>query len=511
MIRTNLLLALGAVMSLAGCASIGESPDPRTAAWWRTTADLSGDEMEGRDTGSAGYDRAAAYVADRFAAAGLTPAGDNADWFQPIAFEDIEVLGEGTSFSVTWDAGGTRALRFLHEVSIAPTWSLPDRIDAPLVFRGFCAPSDMTAVEGAVVLCFGARRAGQTTGAARLEAATAAGAVGIINVDDIHFSIEPPRWPLAYARTVVIADDTPRPRTIPVMRLSGLAFINLATAAGQDGAAILAQGGQGEAMAPFDLPGRIEARFATRERSYVSDNVVGVLPGTDPDLADEPILLIAHLDGYGYGTPVNGDDLYNGALDDAAYVATLITLADERAGQGFRRPLVFAAVTGEEKGLLGSRWLAAHPTERAPAPVAVLNLDQLRPLYPLTILTTLGLEDSTLGQTVRDIAEPMGIEVRADLEPERNLLRRTDHWPFMQQGVPSVSFLFGFNPGTDAQARYVDWYENRYHAPQDDLSTPIDFQAQADFHTFWFALVEAVANADAPPAWSADSPLRPAD
>lgn len=138
-------------------------------------------------------------------------------------------------------------------------------------------------------------------------------------------------------------------------------------------------------------------------------------------------------------------------------------------------------------------------------------MDQLRPLYPLTILTTLGLDDSTLGATVRAIAEPMGITVRADLEPERNLMRRTDHWPFMQAGVPAVSFLFGFD-ATDEKAAtaYRNWYENRYHAPQDDLTTLIDFQAQAGFHRLYFALAEAVANADAPPTWSADSPYKPA-
>ena len=166
----------------------------------------------------------------------------------------------------------------------------------------------------------------------------------------------------------------------------------------------------------------MQKTIATRERSTTSANVLAVLPGTDPALDNEPVLLIAHLDGYGYGTPVKGDSLYNGALDDAAYVATLITFADARAGKGFRRPVIFAAVTAEEKGLWGSRWLAAHPTAAAPTPVAVLNLDQLRPLYALRILTTLALEDSSLGQTVRDIAEPMGISVRGDLEPERNLL-----------------------------------------------------------------------------------------
>jgi Zn-dependent M28 family amino/carboxypeptidase len=308
----------------------------------------------------------------------------------------------------------------------------------------------------------------------------------------------------------VIADGSPRPQSIPSLRLAAAAFTGIASASGQDGADILARGARGESTASFDFSARLQARFATRERSYTSDNVLAVLPGTDPALAHEPVLLIAHLDGYGFGTPVNGDNLYNGALDDAAYVATLITFADARGGRGFRRPVIFAAVTAEEKGLWGSRWLAAHPTPAAPTPIAVLNLDQLRPLYPLTILTTLALDDSTLGQTVRDIASPMGIEVRPDPEPERNLLRRSDHWPFMQRGVPAVSFLFGFDQADAvAAARYGDWYQNRYHAPQDDITTPIDFEAQAKFHRFYFALAEAVADADEAPRWLPNSPHLP--
>jgi len=500
-----------AVFMLSACASGGGNPDSQTAAWWATTGALSGDNMEGRDTGSAGYERAAAYTADRFQHAGLRPAGDGDSYFQRISFDEVEVASEGTSFAVNYANGNAHTLRFLHEISITPAWGMIKRIDAPLAFRGACAPSDMTGVRGAVVVCFGTRRSGQTSAAVQMEAATAAGAVAVMRVDDMGFAIEPPRWPLAYARTFAVADGSPRPRSIPSLRLAAAAFTEIAKASERDGADILARGTRGEPMPSFDIPGRFEARLATRERSSTSPNVLAVLPGTDPALAHEPVLLIAHLDGYGHGTPVKGDNLYNGALDDAAYVATLITFADARAGRGFRRPVIFAAVTGEEKGLLGSRWLAAHPTPAAPTPVAVLNMDQLRPLYPLKILTTLALDDSSLGQTVRGVANPMGIEVRADREPERNLMRRSDHWPFMQIGVPAVSFLFGFD-ATDAKAvaAYRDWYENRYHAPQDDMSTPINFQAQADFHKFYFALTEAVANADARPTWAPDSPHKPA-
>ncbi len=500
------LTLVGVALALCACVSDRAAPDSETAAWWRTTEVLSSDTMEGRDTGSPGYDRAAAYVADRFARAHLRRAGDNGTYFQRINFTEVAVASEGTTFAVRFANGQTRALGFLQEISVTPTWDMVEHLDAPLVFRGYCAPADMSSVRGKVVICFGARRAGQTTAASRLEAATAAGAVAMINVDDARFIEEPPRWPLAYARTVVFADTPDRPRSIPVMRLSAPAFEAVERACADNGV-IIAHGEHG-AMPSFDCRGRLEAHFATRQRSYASENVLAVLPGTDPSLANQPVLLIAHLDGYGHGAPVNGDNIYNGALDDAAYVSTLITFADARLGRGFRRPLIFAAVTGEEKGLLGSRWLAAHPTPAAPTPIAVLNMDQLRPLYPLTILTTLGLDDSTLGQTVRDIAQPMGIQVRADLEPERNLLRRTDHWPFMQRGVPAVSFLFGFDRGGEAEARYHDWYLHRYHAPQDDIGTPIDFGAQAKFHRFYFALAEAVANADAPPQWLPNSPNR---
>lgn len=507
-IAQGVTVALAALL-LSACASGATSVE--TENWWRTTAALSGDDMEGRDTGSPGYDRAAAYVADRFRSAGLSPAGDNGTYYQRIAFKDIEVVNEGTSFRITNSNGQpARELRFLHDISVTPASNMPAHIEGVLTFRGYCRPSDLGDVRGHVVMCIGTRRAGQTTAAQRLEAVTTAGAVALINVDDISFTQEPPRWPLAYARTVAFA-DAPAPRaTIPVLRMSAAAFTEWAREHGVDAAHTFEAVAHSAPIMSIVSMGGFEAHFATRERSYTSDNVLAVLPGTDPALADEPVLVIAHLDGYGYGTPVDGDNLYNGALDDAAYVATLITFADVRGGRGFRRPVIFAAVTAEEKGLLGSRWLAAHPTAAAPAPVAVLNLDQLRPLYPLRILTTLGVDDSTLGQTVRDIAGPMGIEVRGDLEPERNLLRRTDHWPFMERGVPSVSFLFGFD-ASDARAAvaYRDWYERRYHAPQDDMTTPIDPQAQADFHRFYFALVERVANADAAPRWAEDSPLRP--
>ena len=235
--RTNRMYAIRAVWFafvvtlLSACASRPQAPDAEMSGWWATTGALSGDEMEGRDTGSAGYDRAAAYTADRFRRAGLVPAGEGGSFFQRIEFDEVAVVSEGTSFSVNALGGESRALRFLHEISVSPTWEMVDRLDAPLVYRGYCAPSDLIDVRGAVVVCFGTRRTGQALAAAQLEAATAAGAVAMIRVDDVAFTIEPPRWPLAYARQVVFADDTPRPRSIPSMRLSASAFASASLSA----------------------------------------------------------------------------------------------------------------------------------------------------------------------------------------------------------------------------------------------------------------------------------------
>ncbi len=222
-------------------------------------------------------------------------------------------------------------------------------------------------------------------------------------------------------------------------------------------------------------------------------------------------MISAHLDGYGFGEPIHGDRLYNGAFDDAAYVATLLDLAAQwkSSATKLRRSVLFAVVTGEEKGLLGSRYFAAHPTVPKERMVADLNLDQLRPLFPLKLLTMLALDDSTLGDTARAVAEPMGILIQPDPEPDRNLLRRSDHFNFIQIGVPATGFIFGYEKGSPEEVIYRRWYADRYHSPSDDLKQPWDPAAAAKFNEFFRRLVEAVANADARPQWKPGSRLAP--
>ena len=496
--------------SCAGEPAPPAGTDSDTVAWWSITGDLSADDMEGRDTGSAGYDRAAEYVADRFEKAGLEPAGENGTWFQTLPLKEVRVETDGTSFEIVRGDGTKAGLRFLHQVTVRPAASLPAAIDAPLAFRGYCSAGEMKDVAGKIVVCFGARRTGMTTGGQRLENAARAGAGGLINVDDPGFTIEPSRWPEAYARSTSFRDAAePSYPAMVAMRLSAAAFADVVQGAGQDAAAILEAGAASKALMSFDVPARLKASFRISQREIQSDNVLAMLPGTDPKLAPEIVLVSAHLDGYGYGEPVNGDALYNGAFDNAAYVATLIRLAEQRARNGFRRSVLFAAYTGEEKGLLGSSWYSTHLTVPREDLTAVINLDQLRPLFPLKIMTMHAIDDTTLAENVRKVAAGMGIEIRPDMEPERNLNQRTDHFPFLRMGVPATNFVFGFDPGTEAERRYREWYQVRYHRPQDDMSQPIDWGAARDMNTFFYRLVEHVAQADARPEFVAGSRWAP--
>jgi Peptidase family M28 len=478
-----------------------------TRAWWHTTETLSSDGMEGRDTGSAAYQRAADYVATRFHQAGLQPAGDNGTFFQSVPMHEVAVETGGTSFTLLRDHGRDLLIEFLQQITISATPNLPPETGAPLTFRGYCGKDEMKNIRGKFVVCIGTRRQGLPSGAERMTNAREGSARGVINVDDPYFTIEPPRWPSAYARSVTL-DTTlehmaPSSNPLLAMSLSSQIFPKLLEGTNQDPAAILAAGGQKETLPSFDIPARLDIRLHLTQRIYRSPNVLAVLPGTDPTLKSEYTVIAAHLDGYGYGTPVQGDKLYNGALDDAAYVALLIQFADDlhRQHHMLKRSVLFCAFTGEEKGLLGSNYFVGHPTVPAAKLAADINLDQLRPLFPLHILTALAIEDSSLGQTARLVGATMGIELRADREPERGLLRRADHYPFLRIGVPAIGFIFGYDAGTEAERRYRQWYQVRYHRPQDDLTQPVDFDAATKFNQFFYRLTEAIADAPQRPTF----------
>jgi Zn-dependent M28 family amino/carboxypeptidase len=483
-----------------------EIHDQDTLAWWHTTVALSNDDMEGRDTGSAAYQRAADYVANRFKAAGLSAAGENGGYFQAVPMHQIDVAPEGTSFTLVGANGAETAVKFLQQITIAPAENLAAKFEAPLTFRGYCGKEAMAEIAGKIVVCFGTQRQGLPNGSVRAANAREGGAVGLISVDDPYFTIEPPRWPYAYARSVTLRTqpaEKAAPAALASMRLSAEAFATLLAGTGQDAAAILKAGGSKQPLSNFEILSKLRVQVHVTQRDISSPNILAKLPGSDAKLKSEFVVIAAHLDGYGFGTPVNGDNLYNGTLDDAAYVALLIQTAEDIKAHRLRVPkrsILFVAFTGEEKGLLGSRWFVEHPTVPAAQLAADVNLDQLRPLFPLKILTAEALDDTTLGATARAVAAPMHIEIRPDAEPERNLLARADQYPFLGIHVPAISFIFGYDPNTDAEKRYREWYQIRYHRPQDDITQPMDFVAAAKFNTFFYRLTLTIANDAGRPA-----------
>jgi hypothetical protein len=482
-------------------------PDADTKAWLARTAELSSDAMEGRDAGSPGHARAIALVEGWFKAARLQPAGANGTFRQTVPLHEVAVTA--AAVQVLAPDGSAAPLKFLHDITPRPATDLPAMLSGPMRFAGYCSKAEAgPELKGKIAICYGSRRAGRAQAAERLAAVTAAGAVALLTIDDVGFTIEPPRWPDAYARAVV-HDGVTLPTGVPQFRVNGAALASLIAGTGRLAATILTEGTYHRDLDSFDVPGRFEARLTTAQRSFAAEQLIGLLPGTDKTKAQEHLLLGAHIDGYGFGEPVNGDGLYNGTLDDGAYVALLAQLATRQRGKGFARPVLFAAWTAEEKGLLGARWWLQHPTVPKEQLVGVINLDQLRPLFPLKALTLHGLGQHTLADTAQLVATGLKIQIRPDREPERNLIRRVDSWPFMEAGIPAVNFIFAYDPRTEEERIYRDWYNRRYHRPQDDISTPMDLDAARDFNRFFYTLVEAAANAAEPPAIKITQPPRP--
>ncbi|WP_447760632.1 M28 family peptidase [Sphingopyxis panaciterrae] len=486
----------------AALASPPDTADADTKAWWAITEALSSDAMEGRDTGSPGYDRAAQIVAERFKAAGLKPAGDGGGWFQQVAMDEIRI--ERATLRV-----GDRPLTFLHDVMVAPKAAMPTQLTADLAYRGYCDAAALGSVSGKIVICHGTRRAGLPGDSDREAAIRAAGGIGMLTIADPGFTVEPPRWPFAYARLVKLAGAAVDPDTFLRFTLNAAALGTVVGKGGQDAADLIAKGSRGDPLPSFDVTDPLDASFELAARRIQSPNVLGYLPGSDPAKAKQVIVLSAHLDGYGHGTSVKGDGLYNGTLDDAAYVALLIRLAEQRKGKGFARPILFAAFAGEEKGLLGGEYFVAHPPVPKEDLAGNINLDQLRPIFPLELLTVHAIDDTSLGADARSVATSLGIEAQRDPEPERNMLKRSEHWVFLKAGIPATGFIFGYRPGSKSEEIYRHWYKTGYHTPQDDPDQPIDWKAASDFNRFFYTLVDRVANKDSAPSWNPASGLKP--
>jgi Zn-dependent M28 family amino/carboxypeptidase len=248
-----------------------------------------------------------------------------------------------------------------------------------------------------------------------------------------------------------------------------------------------------------------------RREPLRSPNLVAKLPGRDPVLASQYVVVSAHLDHLGVGAPINGHNIYNGAMDDASGVATVLDIAHRlKTGPKPRRSVLFLVVTAEEKGLLGSHYFAVHPSVPKGSIVADLNFDMPLPLWPLTSVLAPGEDESTLGADARAVAAEQELTMAKDPLPDRNVFIRTDQFSFVREGVPALAFKFGFAKDTPQFQIEHDWRANRYHAPSDDLQQPgVMIEEAAKLDAYVAALTLKVANADARPDWLPTSIFRP--
>jgi Zn-dependent M28 family amino/carboxypeptidase len=251
------------------------------------------------------------------------------------------------------------------------------------------------------------------------------------------------------------------------------------------------------------LPGRLRfERKSTIERTS-SPNVLGLLPGSDPSLAKEVVMLSAHLDHDGIVPPKDGDSIMNGAMDNAAGIATMLEAARAFVESGARpkRSILFVALTAEEDGLLGSEYLAEYPLPKDHDLVANVNLDMPILTYDFVDVTAFGAEHSTIGPAVERAVAQIGVKLAPDPIPEENIFTRTDHYSFVQKGVPAVSLATGYGgPGRKAAE---DFLANHYHRVSDDMKLPFDWNAAAKFARVNYLIARELADDPVRPRWYA--------
>jgi Zn-dependent M28 family amino/carboxypeptidase len=276
---------------------------------------------------------------------------------------------------------------------------------------------------------------------------------------------------------------------------------------GHSFAEILEAADNGKPLPHFAIPKRLRATVAVKRVDVESQNVVAILPGNDPVLKNEYVVFSAHLDHVGIGKPINGDSIYNGAMDNASGIAAMLDVAAmlKESGTKLRRSVLFVAVTGEEKGLLGSRFFANFPTVDPKSIVADINTDMFLPLYPMKRLTVFGLDESDLGDDAAAVAKSLDVEPGPDPEPKRNIFIRSDQYSFIRRGIPSIMIAVGYAKGSPEEQIVKRWLSERYHAPSDDLNQPIDKQAAGAFDALVAKLLERVANRDSKPRWKDSS------
>lgn len=470
---------------------------------------LASDARQGRMTGTDSYDEAAAYVAEQFAALGLEPAGEDG-WFQDVPLTANRLDTSRAAVTLHKDDGDSALVWKDDFVMSGDNVRGESSVTADVVFVGFGvhAPDmnysdyDGIDVSGKIVALFGGapahfphnERAFYSSGRTKAEELVRRGAIGYIG---LRSRVDQKRVP--WDRLILNAGVTPGMSWINLSgdvadyheEIQGNATLNVPTAdelfAGTpitfEQALDAADAGRPMSTT---LGVRVTLSQHTSHEQATSANVVGLLRGSDPVLASEYIVYSAHLDHVGIGTPVNGDEIYNGYYDNAMGVALLIEAARAFAAMPERpaRSMLFIAVTGEERGLLGSDYFAHYPTVPTEALIANVNLDMPLFLYPVADIIAFGAEHSSLENTIAAAIAAEDFDLTPDPIPEEVIFIRSDQYSFVRQGVPAVYLVPGFtsqDQAIDGEASFRDHLATHYHRPSDDATRPVDWESALRF------------------------------
>lgn len=514
-------------------------------SWWHHVEVLAGDDMEGRGTGTPGLERAEAYVVDQLKASGIPPAGSKG-YYQPVSFETRTVMQSNSSAVLV--RGGKAEPLLLGEDAALGTMSKPEpRLEAPLVFLGYGLRvpeknyNDLADgnLNGKVAIIMTGEPEGFSVPNAndylissqRWQELRNAGLVGVIVIPA---PLVPGVSGVIWSRVVgytggpntdLVGDEFDDTRGgLLNMVFNPVHADKLFQGTGHTSAELLALRKDQKPLPHFDLPVRIRTAMRMVRTPFASANIVAKIEGSDPQLKNEYVVLSAHIDHVGIANkdvaqtqqqkadPGSGDNIYNGALDNASGCAALLEIARKLKQEGAhpKRSILFVFFTGEELGLLGSKYFTVHPPVAPKSIVADLNIDTIHALVPLTAVAVMGMEESDLGEAATRAAASQNITANGagfplwgtapDLSP---VAYGSDNASFVFRGIPAIRLTVDF-PG-EQSAVLQKWRRSLYHTPFDDVHQPVNLETAAKYEHVMMQLLLDVANNPLRPQWKPTS------
>jgi hypothetical protein len=487
---------------------------------------LAHDLLEGRRAGTRGYDIAAHYVAAELAKMGVEPAGDDGTYFQNVPLLESRLLEEHAS--VSW--GGARLSAGKDFLMGGDPLRTESSVEAKVVFVGYGVTAAelgyddyaSVSVEGKIALFLSnappafpsEERAHFASNRLKAENAARRGAVGILMVQTLEDRSRAP-----WERIVRAAGGPSMSWRHPDGAIGGVTpEIQVGALLSPKGAEklfetspvsladVLEKASSG-GLKPFELPLVATLSRKSEHASISSPNVVGVLKGSDPNLRSSYVVYSAHLDHVGIGTAVEGDEVYNGAFDNASGVAVVLEVARAFASLPVRprRSVLFLFVTAEENGLLGSDYFAHYPTVERESIIANVNLDMPLFIYPVGDVIAFGADSSSLAEPVGRAAARVGLALSPDPMPQENVFIRSDQYSFVRQGIPAVFLVPGFtstDPSINGGEEFTGFLSTHYHAPTDDMDRSMNWETAAKFTEVNFLVGWEVADAVEGPEWT---------